>query len=121
MFDKGVSRSHTLWLSSSSPSGHARDHDDTDINYALFKPNLTPPITTTDQALAYKAELERIEPNVQFLMTLYLSGELTPQEIIKAKQAGIVGLHLFTGILLLSHDLPFSTRSGKASNRILEV
>ncbi|CAG8740390.1 13017_t:CDS:2, partial [Acaulospora colombiana] len=55
-------------------------------------PNLTPPITTTDQALAYKAELERIEPNVQFLMTLYLSRELTPQEIMKAKQAGIVVL-----------------------------
>jgi dihydroorotase len=45
----------------------------------------------TEQALAYKATLESIEPGVQYLMTLYLSPELTPQEIRKAKQAGIVG------------------------------
>lgn len=42
--------------------------------------------------MAYKADLERIEPNVEFLMTLYLSPELTPGEIRKAKSAGIVGV-----------------------------
>lgn len=42
--------------------------------------------------MAYKADLERIEPNVEFLMTLYLSPELTPDEIRKAKSAGIVGV-----------------------------
>lgn len=55
------------------------------------KPNLKPPITTTEQALKYKAELEKIDPNVEYLMTLYLSPELTPDEIRKAKQAGVVG------------------------------
>ncbi|KAJ4492898.1 hypothetical protein C8J55DRAFT_555881 [Lentinula edodes] len=59
---------------------------------AYVMPNLKPPITTTDQALVYKATLEAIEPNVQFLMTLYLSPELTPDEIRKAKNAGIVGV-----------------------------
>ncbi|KAJ3734368.1 Dihydroorotase [Lentinula guzmanii] len=59
---------------------------------AYVMPNLKPPITSTDQALAYKAALEKIEPNVEFLMTLYLSPELTPDEIRKAKQAGIVGV-----------------------------
>ncbi|KII95805.1 hypothetical protein PLICRDRAFT_34754 [Plicaturopsis crispa FD-325 SS-3] len=55
-------------------------------------PNLKPPITTTDQALAYKADLERIDPSVEYLMTLYLSPDLTPQEIRKAKDSGIVGV-----------------------------
>jgi dihydroorotase len=57
----------------------------------IIKPNLTPPITNTEKALAYKATLESLEPGVQYLMTLYLSPELTPQEIRKAKEAGIVG------------------------------
>ena len=55
------------------------------------KPNLKPPITCTEQALKYKADLQRIDPDVQYLMTLYLSPELTPDEIRKAKEAGIVG------------------------------
>lgn len=43
-------------------------------------------------ALAYKRELEAIDPNVEYLMTLYLSPELTPDEIHKAAKAGIVGV-----------------------------
>ena len=42
-------------------------------------------------ALEYKKNLEAIDPNVEYLMTLYLSPELTPEEIRKAKNAGIVG------------------------------
>lgn len=59
----------------------------------INKPNLKPPITTTDQALKYKAELERIDPSIEYLMTLYLSPELTPEEVRKAKAAGIVGVY----------------------------
>lgn len=58
----------------------------------LGQPNLTPSIKTTDQALAYKSQLEAIDPSVEYLMTLYLSPELTPDEIRKAKKAGIVGV-----------------------------
>jgi dihydroorotase len=61
------------------------------VSDSVWKPNLSPPITTTDQALEYKAQLEQIEPNVEFLMTLYLTGELSAQEIRKAKKAGIIG------------------------------
>jgi dihydroorotase len=57
----------------------------------FLQPNLKPPITTTEQALAYQAELKRIDPDVQYLMTLYLSPDLTPDEVRKAKMAGIVG------------------------------
>ncbi|KAH7916152.1 dihydroorotase [Hygrophoropsis aurantiaca] len=59
---------------------------------AYVMPNLKPPITTTDQALAYKKELESIDQDVEYLMTLYLSPDLTPAEIVKAKQNGIVGV-----------------------------
>jgi dihydroorotase len=55
-------------------------------------PNLKPPITTVSQALAYKSTLEAIDPSVEYLMTLYLSPDLTPDEIRKAKKAGIVGV-----------------------------
>ena len=41
--------------------------------------------------MEYKATLEKIDPHVQYLMTLYLSLELTPAEIRKAKRAGVVG------------------------------
>jgi dihydroorotase len=41
--------------------------------------------------LKYKADLEKIDPNVEYLMTLYLSPELTPEEIKKAAESGIVG------------------------------
>jgi dihydroorotase len=35
--------------------------------------------------------LEKIDPEMEFLMTLYLSPDLTPDEIRKAKKAGIIG------------------------------
>lgn len=69
----------------------------------LDQPNLIPPITTTDQALEYKATLEKIDPETEFLMTLYLSPDLTPDEIRKAKAAGIVGTSSATNSSLCSH------------------
>ncbi|KAG8903386.1 Dihydroorotase [Tulasnella sp. 403] len=59
---------------------------------AYVMPNLKPPITNVEHALEYKKELERIDPGVEYLMTLYLSPDLTPDEIRKAKAAGIVGV-----------------------------
>ena len=56
------------------------------------KPNLTPPITTTDQALEYKSALQALSPSTTFLMTLYLTSSLTPEEIRKAHKAGITGV-----------------------------
>jgi dihydroorotase len=37
-----------------------------------MQPNLEPPITTVAQALEYRSRLQSIEPNVQYLMSLYL-------------------------------------------------
>ncbi len=59
---------------------------------AYVMPNTVPPISNTEQAMAYKAELERIAPATQWLMTLYLSPALTPEEIRKASKAGVRGV-----------------------------
>lgn len=44
--------------------------------------------------MEYKSKLKKIDSETEFLMTLYLSPDLTPDEIRKAKAAGIVGLSL---------------------------
>ena len=65
---------------------------DSDANRRVCqKPNLTPPVTTTAQALEYRDRLKGIDPSIHYVMTLYLSPDLTPHEIHKAKRAGIVG------------------------------
>lgn len=56
------------------------------------KPNLVPPITTVKHALEYKATLEALEPNVTFLMSLYLHPNISPDTVIEAKKAGIAGI-----------------------------
>ena len=60
---------------------------------AIVMPNLRPPITTTEAALAYRDRIvaalpgdARFEP----LMTLYLTDNTQPQEIVKARASGAV-------------------------------
>ncbi|MCA0325201.1 MAG: dihydroorotase [Proteobacteria bacterium] len=65
---------------------------------AIIMPNLRPPVTTTDQALAYKARIQQAVPaGVAFepLMTLYLTDNTPPDEIARAKVAGVVALKLY--------------------------
>ena len=65
---------------------------------AIIMPNLKPPVTTTAQALAYKARiLAAVPAGVPFepLMTLYLTNNLAPEEIARAKAAGIVACKLY--------------------------
>ncbi|KAF7980946.1 hypothetical protein HWV62_36179 [Athelia sp. TMB] len=62
------------------------------FHLAYVMPNLKPPITTTAQALAYHAALRAIDPSVTYLMTLYLSPELTPEGVREAHAAGVVGV-----------------------------
>jgi dihydroorotase len=61
---------------------------------ADIQPNLVPPISSTERALEYREELRRIDPNVEWLMTLYLGPEITPEEIKKAAAAGISGMSI---------------------------
>jgi dihydroorotase len=65
---------------------------------AIVMPNLRPPITTAQQALAYRARiLEAVPQGVSFepLMTLYLTDRLPPDEIVRAKRAGVAACKLY--------------------------
>ncbi|KAF2640226.1 Dihydroorotase [Massarina eburnea CBS 473.64] len=62
------------------------------VDTVYVMPNLVPPITTVQQCLDYKKRLQAIEPNVEYLMSLYLHESITPSEIQEAKKAGITGV-----------------------------
>jgi dihydroorotase len=66
---------------------------------ALIMPNLRPPVTTTEQALAYRQRiLDALPAGVAFepLMTLYLTDRTDPAEVDRAKASGcIVGFKLY--------------------------
>lgn len=62
------------------------------IKTAYVMPNLVPPITSTKAALDYKAELQRLAPETEWLMTLYLHPDITPEVIREAAKAGIKGV-----------------------------
>lgn len=60
---------------------------------AIIMPNLKPPVTTVEQALAYRQRINTALPaNSTFnaLMTLYLTDNTQPGEIAKAKTSGHV-------------------------------
>ena len=61
-------------------------------------PNLVPPITTVQLALDYQKRLQELEPNVKFLMSLYLHESITPEVIKDAKREGISGVKSYPGI-----------------------
>ena len=57
---------------------------------AIIMPNLTPPITTCEQALAYRQRIvDAVDPALTFspLMTLYLTDNINPKELEKASQS----------------------------------
>ncbi|KAF1848244.1 Dihydroorotase [Cucurbitaria berberidis CBS 394.84] len=62
------------------------------VNQVYVMPNLVPPITTVQQCLEYRDRLRAIEPNVDYVMSLYLHESITPEVIREAKKAGITGV-----------------------------
>ncbi|MFV0680855.1 dihydroorotase [Ottowia sp.] len=73
-------------------------HTAAQFGRAIIMPNLRPPVTTTAQALSYKARIVQAVPaGVVFepLMTLYLTDNTPPEEIARAADAGIVALKLY--------------------------
>ena len=60
---------------------------------AIVMPNLKPPVTTTAQALAYRDRiLAALPPGMAFepLMTLYLTDNTAPEEILRARESGLI-------------------------------
>lgn len=68
---------------------------------AIIMPNLKPPVVTTDMALAYRARIlaalpAALQSGFEPLMTLYLTDNTLPAEIIRAKESGVVhGVKLY--------------------------
>lgn len=59
---------------------------------ALIMPNTVPPITTTELASAYRDRILAAKPRTNFtpLMSLYLTDNTSPDEIIRAKESGYI-------------------------------
>lgn len=73
-------------------------HTAAQFGRAIIMPNLRPPVTTAAQALDYKRRiLAAVPAGLQFepLMTLYLTDNLPPDEIKRAKEAGVVAAKLY--------------------------
>ena len=65
---------------------------------AIIMPNLKPPVTSAAQAVAYRERILAAVPrgaSFEPLMTLYLTDTLPPDEIARAKAAGVVALKLY--------------------------
>ncbi len=66
---------------------------------AIVMPNLRPPVTTTEAALAYRQRILAARPkgsDFEPLMTLYLTDATSPEEIHTAKASGFVhGVKLY--------------------------
>ena len=73
-------------------------HTAAQFGRAIIMPNLKPPVTTAAQAVAYRERIRAAVPaGVDFepLMTLYLTDNTPPEEIVRAKAAGVVALKLY--------------------------
>ena len=65
------------------------------VGRCLVMPNTKPPVAFTDDALRYRDVLRECAPDIEFLMTLYLTPELTPAEVRRAHEAGIAAVKLY--------------------------
>ncbi|HEU0202140.1 MAG TPA: amidohydrolase family protein, partial [Burkholderiaceae bacterium] len=63
---------------------------------AIVMPNLKPPVTTTSQAIAYRERIKNALPageagsGFEPLMTLYLTDNTSADEIVRARESGVV-------------------------------
>lgn len=73
-------------------------HTAAQFGRAIIMPNLRPPVTTTELALAYRQRMVSALPagsKFEPLMVIYLTDNTPADEIAKAKDAGIVALKLY--------------------------
>ena len=73
-------------------------HTAAQFGRAVIMPNLRPPVTTATQAMAYRDRIRAAVPQgMEFepLMTLYLTDNLQPDEIARARDAGVVAVKLY--------------------------
>lgn len=79
---------------------------------AIVMPNLVPPVTDAEKAMAYRQRILDARPaNSDFepLMTLYLTNQTTPKDIIEAKAAGVVAAKLYPAGATTNSDAAVKT------------
>jgi len=67
---------------------------------AIIMPNLVPPVTTPAMAMAYKERIEAAVPesfkgSFTPLMTMYLTDNTTPGDVLEAKARGVVAFKMY--------------------------
>jgi dihydroorotase len=73
-------------------------HTAAQFGRAIIMPNLHPPVTTTTAALAYRDRIRAAVPvglTFEPLMTLYLTDNLSADEITRARDAGVLAVKLY--------------------------
>jgi dihydroorotase len=73
-------------------------HSARQFGRALIMPNLRPPVTTAEQAKAYRDRIRAAVPeglDFEPVMSLYLTDKLPPEEIARAAAAGVCALKLY--------------------------
>lgn len=87
-----------LHLRDGAPMAAVLPHTARQFARAIVMPNLKPPVTTAAMAAAYRERIvAALPPGLAFepLMTLYLTDNTPPEEIVRAKAAGVVALKLY--------------------------
>ncbi|MEZ7870715.1 MAG: dihydroorotase [Brachymonas denitrificans] len=87
-----------LHVRDGAPLSTVVPHTAAQFGRAIIMPNLKPPVITAAQALEYKQRIQAAVPaGVSFepLMTLYLTDNTPPEEVARAKAAGVVAFKLY--------------------------
>jgi len=94
---------------------------------AIIMPNLKPPVTTVDQAIAYRdrivSALKKIGASQSFtpLMTLYLTDNTDPEQIKKGHASGVItAVKLYPAGATTNSDAGVTNLLGKCA-RVLET
>lgn len=73
-------------------------HTASQFGRAIIMPNLRPPVTNADMAVAYKTRILNALPsgsNFEPLMVLYLTDNTSVDDVKRAKEVGVVGFKLY--------------------------
>ena len=87
-----------LHVRDGAPMAAVVPHTARQFGRAIIMPNLKPPVTTAAQAVAYRERiLAAVPAGLRFepLMTLYLTDNTPPEEMHRAREAGVVALKLY--------------------------
>jgi len=96
---------------------------------AIIMPNLKPPVATAAQALAYRDRIvaamasagiapERFTP----LMTLYLTDNTTPEDIVRAQESGVVhGVKLYPAGATTNSDAGVTDLLGRCAATLAQM